>query len=105
MLQSKDGAHESAVGRADERPVCCVGKDGMELRHAFFEGAGEIWREHTREPFAKETRFAAVAIAVRAVKIDQAARVHLAFVAGVFLRAPGEYLGEGACEEQPPGYH
>ena len=72
----------------------------MKLRHAFFEGAGEIRGEYAGEPLAEETGFAAVAIAIGAVQINEAAGVHhLAFVAGVFLRAPGENLSQCTCKK------
>lgn len=98
MIQRMDRSHESAEGRADDPPIRFVRKDRFELTHPFLERAFEIGREHSGKPFAELARFAAVAVAFEAVKVDEAACVHvLSF--RVFLRLEDDNLRQRADDE------
>ena len=53
------------------------GKDWVELCHALIKCAVEIGREHAGKPFAKLACFAAVAVALEPVQINETACVHV----------------------------
>jgi len=76
----------------------------MELVHPFIEGTSEIRCKHTGKPFAELTRFAAVAIAVETVQVDEAACIHgVVFSLSLFLHAHDRYLYQRADDDQSAG--
>lgn len=91
MFAGVNGPHEPAKGGTDESPVALVPKNGEELSHPLLKGTLEVGGEDAGKPFTELARFAAVAVALKPVKVDEAACIH-ALLVRMFLHLKNDDL-------------